>query len=125
MRPQTNPIEFTFPRHPDYVFAVNTVRWVHKLLDKNYDDFEDAEVSFVGMGINKPGKYGITMEVYFGGYYYSADEWADSLIITKLDTINHIISGQFYGNVLDNYSYSTYLNITNGRFDFNLKLEKR
>lgn len=112
--PQSDPIEFIFPKYPVYFFTVSTIR----LVDKD-DDQMDAEVEFwVDSCVNKPGRYRFSLSVICekGGYNsYRIDN--NSLIITKIDTINKIISGQFSAVLTDFSTYTKTINITNGRFD--------
>lgn len=113
--PQSEPIEFSFPEYPDYFFRVSTIR----LVDEN-EDLMDAELEFmVDSCILKSGTYSFSHisaiyenEAYSG---YSIDN--DSLIITKIDTINNIISGQFSAILTDVSTYSKFIKITKGRFD--------
>lgn len=113
--PQFEPIEFIFPQYPVYFFRVSTIR----LVDKD-DDLMDAVVGFtVDSCVNKPGRYRFSfISVIYekeGYTSYSIDN--DSLIITKIDTINKIISGQFSAVLTDFSTYTKTINITNGRFD--------
>lgn len=45
------------------------------------------------------------------------DDSANSLIITRLDTVNHIVSGQFSFTATD-WNTKAHLEVTEGRFDF-------
>ena len=113
--PQVEPIEFIFPQYPDYFFRVSTVRIVSKS-----DELMDAEVKFmVDSCVIKPGIYRFShVSVYYkNDVYTSYSIDNDSLVITKIDTINNIISGQFNANLTDVATYSKTLHITNGRFD--------
>jgi hypothetical protein len=113
--PQFEPIEFSFPQYPNYTFRVSTIR----LVDED-DDLMDAEVEFmVDSCILKPGKYKFShiSVIYENEAYSSHLIDNDSLIITKIDTINNIISGQFSAILTDVSTYSKFINITKGRFD--------
>lgn len=57
--------------------------------------------------------------LYINGYYTEVDfDQPRSLIITKLDTIQHIISGTFEFTLFDPNDHSNTITITDGRFDF-------
>lgn len=73
--------------------------------------------------------YSQSKQVTFSEYYYSNSNATDSifgyfsvqnhqfsLLVKKLDTINHIISGTFEGQLLDTLK-NKLANITDGRFD--------
>jgi len=116
---QSEPIEFTFPQYPYYFFRVSTIR----LVDKD-DNLMDAQVEFmVDSCVFKPGRYRFShiSVIYEDIAYSSYSIDNDSLIITKIDTLNNIISGQFNFRVTDISTFSKNINITNGRFDLKIK----
>ena len=127
-------IETTFPEYPNYRFGVTTYRFVGEK-----DIVQDAEVNFGNViwdgrgnvilwdSIRTTGTYTLYGTVKYNGNYYQALSNTSSLMITKLDTINGIISGQFYFQaIMNNNSLpidmidpdSKIITISNGRFDF-------
>ncbi len=53
-------------------------------------------------------------------FFLSKDPY---IYLTKLDTLNHVISGRFSGKVINKYTTET-LKITDGRFDMKLRIKE-
>jgi hypothetical protein len=113
------PIKLEFPQYPDYYLMIHTARAAGKK-----DDFKDADITLYASDINKPGIYKLSISSIYNNSCYTSYLIEDNLlIITKLDTVNYVISGQFNGMARDCHTYSRYISITQGRFD--LKLEQQ
>lgn len=88
------------------------------------------QFSLMAKYVNAPGTYQVKREhdnfVSLGidmsqnNFYQLGSSYGFNLTITRLDTVNHILSGEFSG-ILQNYNDSTKtISITDGRFDTKL-----
>ena len=98
----------------------------------------ETEFDMFITGIIAPGTYLLNKNVSYPalsasfGYYVKRkltpiDEWitsstiSGSVTITKLDVVNHIVSGTFQFNAASIYTPSQVLSVTDGRFDLKVK----
>ena len=109
------PLIVEFPFDTKHFFDVNTSRIVNKK-----DPFQDAAVAFSIANVKDTGDFKVINGlVEFEGRYYHTDSINNGKItITKIDSLQKIISGTFYFKAKDRYSDKT-VNVTSGRFDFN------
>jgi hypothetical protein len=106
-------VSLNFPDYPDYFLSIDTRRVVNE-----DDNILDAEVRFNISNVKQVGKYSIDFgTVLYNANYYHTDSINNGVvIITRIDTINKIISGTFNFIAENEYSNGkTY--ITDGRFD--------
>jgi hypothetical protein len=98
----------------------------------------ETEFDMFITGITAPGTYLLNKNVSYPalsasfGYYVKRkltpiDEWitsstiSGSVTITKLDVVNHIVSGTFQFNAASIYTPSQVLSVTDGRFDLKVQ----
>lgn len=97
----------------------------------------ETEFEILISDITGPGTFSLNNNVQRGGslsygYYVKRtltplNEWITSssntgtVTITKLDTVNHIVSGSFQFNALNLYNAPEPLTVTEGRFDLKLQ----
>lgn len=122
---------------------------LHKNADRTYNLIVRAEYNykfkdekryisqsfmFSAHNVSKPGTYTLSplhknaadmvVNISQNDFYYLVNNAKLTLHLTRLDTINHIVSGQFEG-VLDHYTNaSKTMAITDGRFDTKLTYSK-
>ncbi|WP_439882120.1 hypothetical protein ACSX1A_02940 [Pontibacter sp. MBLB2868] len=126
---EDNYVEGRLHRNADRTYSL-IVRAEYNYKFKDEKRYISQSFSFSANNVSKPGTYTLTpaqndmatmvADMNQNDFYHLVKNSQITLHITRLDTVNHIVSGQFEG-VLDHYSNaSKTMAITDGRFDTKL-----
>ena len=87
----------------------------------------ETEFNLAVVNVTGPGTYLLNGGASYGYYvkrnFSPLDEWTTTstntgaVVLTKVDTANHIVSGTFYFSASSIYDPANILNVTEGRFD--------
>lgn len=108
-----------FPTFPDYYFSIEANR-----VDNKTDTVSDAMVIIACRNVKTKGSYKIfgANVIYKGDGYVNDSLLPGAILISRFDSIAHILSGTFYFKARGDYStQKDTLTISDGRFDFKLQ----